>query len=260
MKALLRRIEEGKSSGSYNGVDGGGGHSQDLGWHVRGLKDLKPVRFQLRDEDQMTTSSTKKNKGVHQFPICPITSIELNGLQPAFLIVKKKQKKKKKNKNKDVEEQDSNENQPNVLSEKAIKTMGIDAIQEEYGPFDQDDLIRLAPPPGQIMDEIKLKLEEKRMKGDEKSSSKKHKRKQIKNNNGDEKDSEKSNKKLKKSSTTKSEVHTNSNKNNSKTVDDVRSEVAAAVASNSALSSLFSDKHAHLTDKQKKDKLFSCNC
>ena len=255
VKALLRRIEEGKNSRSRSGDDGR--HQQDLGWHVRGLKDLKPVRFQVKDEDQTTTSSTKKNNAVHQFPICPITSIELNGLQPAFLIVKKKQKKKKKSKNKDAEEQDSDENHPNVLSEKAIKTMGMDAMQEEYGPFEQDDLIRLAPP-GHIMDGIKLKLEEKRMKADGKSSSKKQKRKQIKNGDEQKDYTEISNKKFKKSSTIASEVQTNPN--NCKTVDDVRSDVAAVVASSSALSSLFSDKHAHLTDKQKKDKLFSCNC
>jgi hypothetical protein len=45
-----------------------------------------------------------------------------------------------------------------------------------------------------------------------------------------------------------------------RTVDDVRSNVAATVASSAALSSLFENKKTNLSDKQKKDSLFACNC
>ena len=45
------------------------------------------------------------------------------------------------------------------------------------------------------------------------------------------------------------------------TINDVRSNVANAVASNSVLSDLFSDKkESKLSEKEKKDKLFSVNC
>lgn len=85
VKALLKRLEDGKSGDDNNR------RNVDLGRHIRGLKDLKPVRFFLGD-----SSSNSRNTE----PICPITSIELNGIQPIYLIVKKKIKKKKKDKQK----------------------------------------------------------------------------------------------------------------------------------------------------------------
>ncbi len=247
VKALLRRIETEKQNNGnhYNH------HEQkvDLGWHIRGLKDLQPVRFHF-------ASSTGKDE-IKKTPICPITSIELNGLQPAFLIVKKKIKKKKKGTK--IDDRDKDENgQPNVLSEKAIKTMGIEALQEEYGPFEKDDLIRLAPPP-LVLDEIKLKLEEKRMNEEEtkvdKTSKKKRKMKSDKKEQSlvEAKEDTSLSKKVKMTSPT---IISKSNK----TSDDVRNNVAAAVASSSALSSLFADTQSKLSDKQKKDSLFSCNC
>jgi hypothetical protein len=236
VKALLRRLEQKNETGLPNPST-----KMDLGWQVRGLKDLKPVRFQLADNANV--------------PICPITSIELNGLQPAYLIVKKKAKRKKNN---DDQEKDS---LPNVLSEKAIKTMGIVAIQEEYGPFEQDDLIRLAPPPGRILNDIVSKLEAKRSEKESNKSSKK-KRKQEKNikhddgNAAAEKKTDqivtKSSKKIKTAEATFQTIPRN--------IDDVRQNVATAVASSSALSSLFADKKSTLSEKQKNNSLFSCNC
>lgn len=244
VKALLRRIETEKQNNDNH-------HEQkiDLGWHIRGLKDLQPVRFHL-------ASSMGKDE-IKKTPICPITSIELNGLQPAFLIVKKKIKKKKKETKINDQDKDENE-QPNVLSEKAIKTMGIEALQEEYGPFEQDDLIRLAPPP-LVLDEIKLKLEEKRMNEEgkkvDKISKKKRKMKSDKKEQSlvETKEDTSPSKKMKMTSLT---IISKSNK----TAEDVRNNVAAAVASSSTLSTLFTDTQSKLSDKQKKDSLFSCNC
>jgi len=240
VKALLRRLEEERNGNSNDATK-----KMDLGWHVRGLKDLKPVRFHIVT-NKLTNGESK------QVPICPVTSIELSGMQPVFLIVQKKLKKKKKDKNKDNDDP-KREDQPNVLSEKAIKQMGIDALQEEYGPFDQDDLLRLAPPPGQILDNIKSRLEEKRIE----QESEKTKKKRKLNKNSKEQNQKslvpmKLAKKPKPNHGTKSGV--------SRTVNDVRNDVAAAVASSAALSSLFTDKQSALTEKEKKDSLFSCNC
>jgi hypothetical protein len=49
-----------------------------------------------------------------------------------------------------------------VLSEKAIQQIGVQALQEEYGLFEYENMIRLALPPGGISDGIKSKLEERR--------------------------------------------------------------------------------------------------
>lgn len=260
VRALLRRLEEEKNNNYGHDQNNNG---NQLGYHVRGLKDLKPVRFQL-------ATITAKDGTSKTVPICPITNIELNGLQPVFLIVKKKIKQKKKDKRKGIDNDNDNDenddNQPNVLSEKAIKTMGIEALQDEYGPFEQDDIIRLAPPPGPILDEIKLKLEEKRRK--EELSKKKKKRKMGKDSNDDYDQSVHANEKERAVDTSPKKTKMNdinidqkkSNNTIPRTVDDVRSNVAATVASSAALSSLFENKKTNLSDKQKKDSLFACNC
>jgi hypothetical protein len=149
VEALLRRKTK-----STNHKDDA---TMELGWHVRGLKDLHSARFQLVQ---------KASNGVDtSIPICPITSVELNGIQPAFLIVNGKGKKNGGPSARDVA--------PNVLSEKAIKEMGIDALQEEYGPFEKDDLIRLVPP-SIMLNEIKEKLQAER------ENAKSHKKKRKK--------------------------------------------------------------------------------
>jgi hypothetical protein len=269
VKALLRRLEEekhandgatGSGSASANTTSMDGARNMDIGRHVRGLKDLKPVRFALMTK----TSDNASGKGPRGqdkqiVPICPITSIELNGLQPAFLIVKKKEKKRKNGTNGTSSNQ-QNEDQPNVLSEKAIKEMGIEALQEEYGPFVQEDLIRLAPNPGIILDEIKSKLEEKR-EIEQKSLSSKKKRKHGKSNNNHNKPNERSLMAKKPNVVKKAKmIDSGTNKSDIRGIGDVRNDVAAAVAKSSALSSLFGDKQTQLTEKQKADKLFSCNC
>lgn len=142
VKALLRRIE-GKQESEGDG----------LGSHIRGLKDLFTVRFNVTD----SIVNGEKIKIL----TCPVTQVELNGIQPALLIVQKKSKK------------NSSECKVNVISEKAIKEIGAVALQEEYGPFYTSDCIRLAPP-STMMDEIKLQLEKHRS---EKATSIKKKRK-----------------------------------------------------------------------------------
>eukprot|EP00557_Chaetoceros_sp_GSL56_P007589 CAMPEP_0176499520 /NCGR_PEP_ID=MMETSP0200_2-20121128/12973_1 /TAXON_ID=947934 /ORGANISM="Chaetoceros sp., Strain GSL56" /LENGTH=235 /DNA_ID=CAMNT_0017897949 /DNA_START=103 /DNA_END=807 /DNA_ORIENTATION=+ len=153
VEALLRR----KTKTKNNATDRGNEDAlvEELGWQVRGLKDLYPARFQLLKK--------VSNGIVTHVPICPITSVELNGIQPAYLIVREKYNKKRGRRNDDDDHDDDvRETIPNVLSEKAIKEMGIDALQEEYGPFQQNDMIRLVPSAitlSEIKDKFKAKWE-----------------------------------------------------------------------------------------------------
>jgi len=229
VQALLKRIE------SKEGANFG---PTDLGWQVRGLKDLHPVRFRLIKKEI-------KNEKVN-IPICPITGAELNGLQPAYLVVKTKKKNKK-------DKVSNNEDEgPNVLSDKAIKEMGVEALQDEYGPFKKNDLIRIAPPT-KMMDDIKSKIKEKREVEKAVKSSKKKKRKKDTGSNSERTKQilpEPIPKKMKAVPFIKE----------AKTVNDVRSNVAVAVAKSSVLSCLFSNGDSDLTEKEKKDKLFSSNC
>lgn len=254
VEALLRRkVEEGKDpkAASTNGRSGGtSGSSEkvDLGWQVRGLKDLHHVRFQL--EKKVSNGDNLR------VPVCPITSVELNGIQPAFLVVKNKQKKKGV---------DGNEEEgPNVLSEKAIKEMGVDALQDDYGPFDKDDMIRLAPLPA-MQNDIKSKLEERRRNEKAAKASKKKRRKEdTSSNDGRDRDSGVKRICIEASASggpsKRTKVLSIPLQKEARSIDDVRSNVKAAMASNSVLSGLFADNHAHLSEKEKKDKLFSTNC
>lgn len=261
VQALLKRMEEkSMGSGAVTKTD-----TTDLGWQVRGLKDLHPVRFQLIQKQQVHGEDVT-------VPVCPVTSVELNGLQPAYLIVKTKMKKKK-TKEKDDGEHDDNDG-PNVLSDRAIKEMGLAALQEEYGPFEKDDMIRLAPPP-KLMKEIQSKLQEKRMAEKRNKSSKKKRKKDA---SASTRTSSKGERMIQDESKRQKSIGSadmtttggvSSSKSGSgrslvtvKTVDDVRHNVAAAVAKSAVLSGLFSNNNnqSNLSEKEKKDKLFASNC
>jgi hypothetical protein len=181
--------------------------SDELGIHIRGLKDLQMARFEL----------SANNK-----PICPVTSVELNGINPAFLIPHRK---------------DGGEN---VLSDRALKEMGKEALREEYG--DLEDLLRLAPPPT-MMEEIQANVraqheQERTEKAARNAGKKDKKRKQT--SGGEEKKIQ--TKQLKGSGVSNA----------------ARQRVQSAVESNEVLSSLFTTKR-DVSLKQRADNLFAIN-
>ncbi|CAB9513211.1 Rtf2 RING-finger [Seminavis robusta] len=129
VEALIRRKQEGHDA-------------DELGAHIRGLKDLYNVRFHLTDKTKL--------------PSCPVTGQEFNGQLPAILLVP------------------GNPEMPNVVSQRAFKEMGKATLETEYGPF--QDEVRLAPPPAEL-EEIKEALEAKRAKKKDKKDKKKDKKK-----------------------------------------------------------------------------------
>lgn len=193
VEALLRRKQSEKD---------------ELGSHIRGLKDLYPVHFHL------TT-----NAAGNDVPTCPVTGVELNGNHPAFLIHNKK-----------------NVERPNVLSERAVKEIGMEALQDDYGPFDRENMIRLAPPES-MMREIREAVAKKHeLEKTTKKSSKK-----------DEKKRKKSDEVLHKSKMLKT----------SSVAEAARMSVASAVASNDVFSSLFANKAGSVPEKKKNNNLFA---
>ena len=117
--------------------------------HIRGRKDLHPVRFHI----------TKEDKKEGYVVTCPITGSDIGaGSIPSFLIVKSFANSTP------VDDVDNANSIPNVISERGMQEMGIDKLQEEYGPFEKKDLIRLAPQQG-LFEEIRKKWEE-RMEAD----------------------------------------------------------------------------------------------
>ena len=147
LEALLYR--------SQTGGGGGGDSNIALGTHIRGMKDLHPVRFHVTASTSANGAADNGSAKQMYTPTCPITGSEIgSGNIPCYLIVRTK---KSKDKTKDNDEVELN---PNVLSESAIKEMGIAGLQTEYGPFKEEDLIRLAPPTtGGVFEEIRRKWE-----------------------------------------------------------------------------------------------------
>ena len=148
LEALLYRSQTG-------GGGGGDSNNNALGTHIRGMKDLHPVRFHVTSTTSANGAASGGSAKQTYTPTCPITESEIgSGNIPCYLIVRTK---KSKDKTKDTDEVDLN---PNVLSESAIKEMGIAGLQTEYGPFQEEDLIRLAPPTtGGVFEEIRRKWE-----------------------------------------------------------------------------------------------------
>jgi hypothetical protein len=170
-------------------------HEDALGTHVRGLKDLFRVQFQCTADHK---------------PTCPVTGIELNGRHPALLVR-------------------SRRDGVNVISERALKELGTDALTVEYG--DLDTVLRLAPPPTMMEDIVEtVKLEQQQQL--KTSSKKERKRKQP-------------------------EKGILAVRKESKRAHETLLKVQAAVQSNEVLSSLFTDHTKQISDKDKKDSLFA---
>ena len=262
VQALLRRMESGAAAAS--GADGKAAEP-DIGYHCRGLKDLYPVRFQVSQKEGNGSGSGPKYAAV-----CPLTGVELNGSSPAILIVKNKAPKKKKSKDNDKAAQASQSDadaSPNVLSERAIREVGVEALQEDYGPFDMANCIRLAPTVvGGVFDKVKSDLEAKR--AEEKKSKKDKKKKDKKRSepgNANDDDAKRKNpasanggfstKKARQDITTVPGAPGG----NKSVAEAARATVGAAVASNPALSSLFSSGKNGLSEKERRDALFTTN-
>ena len=160
IEALLRRARSG-ADGDHT-TDG---HAQDASIsisHIRGMKDLHPVRFHvttISTTSRDVVKSNGKTNGSHLTPVCPITGSDIgSGKVPSYVIVRSSTTKMKSNGVVD----DEASRGPNVLSERAIKEMSVQGLQAEFGPFDEKDMILLAPPlTGGVFDEIKRKWEER---------------------------------------------------------------------------------------------------
>ena len=148
--------------------------------------------------------------------------------------------------------------------------MGINSLQDEYGPFEETDLIYLAPNSEQLKD-IQANLDIKRS---QKKKNKVEKKKRKVKNNGEgtipnvdsadlpamknakvsKKDNQSSCSKILGGVKVAPDV-----KNPKSAVSIARASVASAVAKDSVLSSLFVKDNSKLTDKEKRDKLFATN-
>lgn len=92
--------------------------------YIRGLKDIKTLQFKLNP----LYSTTDRDSKICKY-ICPITSQEFNGIIPFIYVW----------------------STGYVLSENGYNEIGVQNLQEEYGPFNDDDIIRLFPSDVEMM-------------------------------------------------------------------------------------------------------------
>jgi len=93
--------------------------------HIRGLKDLVEVQF-TQNPSFVERETNTEIELLSELPakyICPVTLIEMNGSQPFVLLWRSGW----------------------ILSEKALKEVGVQSLQTEYGPFEEGDVVKLAP-------------------------------------------------------------------------------------------------------------------
>lgn len=257
LEALLRRSQQINNNNT-------------LGSHVRGMKDLHPVRFYV-------TAATASNGGNHNntngttkarySATCPITSADIgSGNVPSFVIVRSSKNEKSKDKKNDSSTNDDTQEfvelGPNVISERAIKEMGIDSLQFEYGPFEEKNMIRLAPPKaGGVFEDIQqrweARVEEERAVKMQKKKDKKRKR-----NTTEEVSSKKTIETIASlpvgasaAAAAAASIHVKK----SSVADEARANIQMKVGQNPVLSSLFGGKK-NQSEKEKRDALFTRNC
>jgi hypothetical protein len=125
-----------------------------LASHIRGLKDIKTALLTPNPEYKAdkAAGSASSERNPSKF-ICPISCVEFNGNQPFVIIW----------------------TTGYVLSERAVKEIGIEALQAEYGPFTEQDLVKLLPT-GEESLEIAAKLNEQREAKEARNKEKKDKK------------------------------------------------------------------------------------
>lgn len=88
--------------------------------HVRGMKDIKTLKLTPNPAYSAIDDTSGDMKPRY---VCPVTSMEFNGIHPFVVIW----------------------STGFVLSEKAIREIGIDGLQQDFGPFAADDIVHLIP-------------------------------------------------------------------------------------------------------------------
>lgn len=209
--------------------------------HIRGLKDLHPVRFHYVES---STSASEKGGSCQVVPVCPITAVELNGQVAAYVLVPGRVG-------------DGNEKStPNVVSERAFKQLGEKALVEEYGPMEQK--IRLIPPAA-VLKEIKQKwqavVDAEKSKKKSKHADKKRKRHletaTIGGNNFYDKEGADARITETRSRSSGKQMQTEA------AIARVSAAVKVSSNRNTVLSSLFTTADAKISEKDKKDNLFA---
>jgi len=102
--------------------------------HIRGLRDVVECRFFPNPIPAPVGNDIDWSQDTWSPYSCPIANVEMNGRYP-FVVLRAARGVAGGGPDERV----------NVISEKAVKEVGLDALQAEYGPFAAEDMVRLVP-------------------------------------------------------------------------------------------------------------------
>jgi len=122
--------------------------------HIRGLKDLKELNFSRNVEYDAANEVEANSQSMF---VCPVTLTHFNGQQPFVFLW----------------------STGYVLSEKAIREIGNVQLQAEFGPFEQEDCIRLLP----LEDDLPQQLQQMHLRRSKSKKDKKESKKRIETSN-----------------------------------------------------------------------------
>lgn len=88
--------------------------------HIRGMKDIKTLILSPNPAYSLANELNGESRPKY---VCPVTTMEFNGIHPFVVIW----------------------STGFVISEKAIREIGMDGLQQEYGPFNMQDVVHLIP-------------------------------------------------------------------------------------------------------------------
>ena len=119
--------------------------------HIRGLKDIKTLSFHPNPSYLEETSKDEEDRCKYA---CPVTLLPFNGIYN-FVVLWSSGK---------------------VLSEKAVKEIGVQGLQAEYGPFTEADIVPLLPSEEDESESVSMMLKRRAAAAanKEKKVSKKH--------------------------------------------------------------------------------------
>jgi hypothetical protein len=104
--------------------------------HIRGLRDVVGLVFHPNPDTPTAGTDVDWSTDNWSPFTCPIANVEMNGRHP-FVALRRR--------NQEGGFATVEGGRVNVISEKALREVGIEALQAEYGPFTVDDVIPLVP-------------------------------------------------------------------------------------------------------------------
>jgi hypothetical protein len=118
-------------------------------FHLRNMRDVKEVHFTAAP----STGTSNDNMNIS---MCPVTGLEFNGMIPFVVIW----------------------SSGVVVSEKAVRELGVEALQVEYGPFKEgEDVVRLLPYTDAEMEQQQGMMAARRAASSSRNKGKKDKKK-----------------------------------------------------------------------------------